>query len=249
MTARHHAIAKFSKFAAYVLGRQPDEFGLVPDADGFVKIKELCKAIGEEQEWRHIREKHINEILTTLPDPPLEIKDTLIRAKCRDKLFQPRPADHPPKLLYTCVKNKAYPFVLQNGIQPTSRSTVVLSSEPDMAERIGRRDGAHPVLLTVSVQKTLDQSIGFLQAGNRIYLAPSIPAGCFTGPPAAKQKTGEKPKNLPAQDSRQRLPGSFILNLPSETGPAKKQAYKTGKKDIPWKKERKQKRKQKMWSP
>jgi putative RNA 2'-phosphotransferase len=32
---------------SYVLGRRPDEFGLVPDADGFVRLKDLLKALHE----------------------------------------------------------------------------------------------------------------------------------------------------------------------------------------------------------
>ena len=55
--ATNKALIKFSKFLVYILGRKPDEFGLVPDKDGFVKIKELLKAINEEDGWRHIREQ------------------------------------------------------------------------------------------------------------------------------------------------------------------------------------------------
>ena len=32
---------QLAKFLNYVLGRRPDEFGLVMDKDGFVKIKDL----------------------------------------------------------------------------------------------------------------------------------------------------------------------------------------------------------------
>ena len=33
---------------AYVLGQRPDEFGLVPDEKGFVRVKDFVKAISEE---------------------------------------------------------------------------------------------------------------------------------------------------------------------------------------------------------
>ena len=41
---------QLAKFLNYVLGRRPDEFGLVTDKEGFVKIKDLIKATSEEEE-------------------------------------------------------------------------------------------------------------------------------------------------------------------------------------------------------
>ena len=52
---------KLAKFLDYVLGRNPDEFGLVPDEQGYVKIKELLKALNQEEGWRHLRLANINE--------------------------------------------------------------------------------------------------------------------------------------------------------------------------------------------
>ena len=40
-------LKKLSRFIATMLGRSPDEFGLVPDRQGFVSVKELLKAITE----------------------------------------------------------------------------------------------------------------------------------------------------------------------------------------------------------
>ena len=42
--ARQKSPKQLSKFISYMLGRKPAEFGLVPDQDGFVKIKEFIKA-------------------------------------------------------------------------------------------------------------------------------------------------------------------------------------------------------------
>ena len=56
---------KLAKFLHYVLGRHPDEFGLVPDADGWVKIKELLNALSEESGWGYVRTSHLNEIMLT----------------------------------------------------------------------------------------------------------------------------------------------------------------------------------------
>ena len=108
--AQQRTVKQLSKFISYVLGRKPYEFGLVPEHDGFVKIKELLKAFCEEDGLKYVRRSHINEIIMTFPDPPIEIKDNLIRAKNRDKLPEHTLAQNLPKLLFTCVRRKAYPF-------------------------------------------------------------------------------------------------------------------------------------------
>ena len=43
--AQKKEIKKQSKFLFYILGHKPDEFGLVPDTNGFVKTKDFLKAI------------------------------------------------------------------------------------------------------------------------------------------------------------------------------------------------------------
>jgi hypothetical protein len=42
------AVDKLAKMLFYMLGRHPEEFCLLPDENGYVKIKDLMKALGEE---------------------------------------------------------------------------------------------------------------------------------------------------------------------------------------------------------
>ncbi|MFC1813077.1 RNA 2'-phosphotransferase [Thermodesulfobacteriota bacterium] len=220
-----------SKFLSYVLGRKPDEFGLVLDPDGFVKIKDVLKAVCEEDGWKYVRRSYIDEILFTLPDPPFEIKDNLIRAKDRGKLPPHTLANNPPKLLYVCVRRKAYPFVLDKGIFPTGYRRVILSSSRGQAERMGKRSDPEPVLLTVHTHKSIQKGIVFYQAGDTLYFADSIHPGCFTGPPLPKyQKEAQKP--VVRKESATYTPaGSFILDLKDKKEPKDraKQNKKRGK--------------------
>jgi putative RNA 2'-phosphotransferase len=86
-----------AKLITYILGRRPDEFGLVTDTEGFVKIKELLKALTEEEGWKYVRRFHLDEILYSLADPPFEILGKQIRAKRRDQLVRPNPVQKLPK--------------------------------------------------------------------------------------------------------------------------------------------------------
>ncbi len=77
---------QLAKILDYILSRRPDEFGLVTDDDGFIKIKELLKAINEEEGWKYVRQSHIDEILITLRDHSFEVAGNSIRAKVREHL-------------------------------------------------------------------------------------------------------------------------------------------------------------------
>jgi putative RNA 2'-phosphotransferase len=204
---------KLAKILDYILSRRPDEFGLVTDADGYVKIKELVKAINEEEGLRYVRRAHLNEIMLTVPDHSFEISDNLIRSTLRNQLPPQRHAMDPPKLLYTCVRQKAYPHVHEKGIQPTGHSQIILSSSRHMAERIGRRMDRSAVLLTVQVQNSVDQGVVFFQAGEQIFLAQFIPAQCFTGPPLPKDKPELKKTDISETRPEQRPAGGYFIDI------------------------------------
>ncbi len=201
---------RLAKFLSYILERRPDEFGLILDPDGYVKIKDLIKAVCEEDGLRYVRMAAIDEILVTVPNPPIEINGSHIRAKNREGLPKQTIAENPPKLLYTCVRRKAHAFVLEKGILPQGYPKVILSSDRELAERIGKRTDPSPLLLTVQVQKSMNERVLFYQAGEKLYLAEAIPAGCFTAPPLSKQKAETKKQKAPEEQKTQKFPGEFF---------------------------------------
>ena len=235
---------QLAKFFNYVLGRRPDEFGLVTDKEGFVKIKDLLKAINEEEGLKNVRRPQINEIMITLPDHGLEVADDLIRAINREHLPKLTFALDPPKLLYTCVRKKAYPHVLDKGIMPTGFSKVILSSNRDLAERMGRRSDHAAVLLTVQVNHSEDQGVVFFQAGESIFLADYIPPDCFSGPALPKEPPAPRKTDRSKKEPAKMPAGSFFLDLdkkedPTTPGARQKKRDKTHKQRRerpPWRK-------------
>ncbi len=237
--AQQKSPKKLSKFISYILGHRPDEFGIVPDPNGFVKIKELLKAICEEDGWKYVRRSFINEILIALPKPPIEIKDNYIRAKNRDKLPKYTLVQNPSKLLYTYARRKAYPYLLIKGISPLGHEYVILSSAREMAERMGNRIDQTPVILTVNTQKAQERGVDFYQVGGSIFLAEFIPPGCFTGPPLPKEKPEEKKKGHDLEQMVPKTPGSFFYDLHDKKEHRDRTKQERRKKEIAWKKERK----------
>jgi len=243
--AKRRTLEQLAKFISYILGRNPVEFGLVPDPEGFVKIKEFLKVLAEEEGLKYARRSNINEILITLPNPPVEIRENHIRAKHRHTMPTNIPVQNLPKLLYTCVRRKAYPSVLENGILPMGFSHVILSSEPEMAERMGKRKDPIPVLLVIQTEISLNKGITFYEAGETLYLAESIQPGCFTGPPLPKQKEPAAKRDAIDEPALDRMPGSFMLGLKGKNAHDKTSQHKKKPKAVVWNKESKKIKQQK----
>jgi putative RNA 2'-phosphotransferase len=243
--SRQRSPQQLAKFISYILARRPDEFGLVPDPDGFVKIKDLLKAMAEEAGWRYVRRAHINEILLTLPSPSVEIQGNFIRATSREHLSLPAPADNLPKLLYTCVRSRAYPFVLDRGIHPMGHPYVILSPSTSLAERMGRRFDQSPVTLTVQVKKTLDRGNQYLRAGELLFLTGKIPPDCFSGPPLPKEPAVPRKPEPEKEASASTRAGSFFLDLKEDPDRGRRPDSRPRRKTVDWQKDRRKQRKQK----
>jgi len=219
--AHQKSAKRLAKLLDYILGRRPDEFGLVTDSDGFFKIKELLKALSEEEGLTYVRRAHLDEILITLPDPSFEIAGNSIRAKYRQHLPAHTYAVDLPKLLYHCVRQKAYPHVCTKGVYPTGYASVILSSNPNLAQRMGRRIDRSAVLLTVQVQHCLNKEVVFYKAGEALFLADFIPPDCFSGPPLPKEKPDSVKGDGPQKPVKRTPAGSFFIDLEEKMNPKK----------------------------
>ena len=232
------SLKKLADFILYILERRPDELGLLPDAQGFIKIKSLIHAVNEEEGFKYVRPFHVDDIMAALPGFQIEVRDSFIRAKNRDNLPKQTVSDNPPKLLYTCIRKKAHTFVLDNGIHPLGNEKVVLSSSIDMAERIGKRFDPSPVLLTVHTRKSTDAGVVFYSSGD-LFFSEIIPSLCFTDPPLPKQKKETANVEKQIQPSPQKMPGSYIINIEHDEEKKQRTALQRKRKEIDWKKERK----------
>ena len=186
-------VKKLAKFLDYLLGRRPDEFGLCPDEDGYVKVKDLIKALGEEDGWGYVRQSHLREVTATLERPPVELSGKQIRAVDRSKLIVPSFCDSVPKLLYHPVRQRAYPIVIEKGvIRSDSRPKIVLARERSMAERLGKRMDASPVILTVNTDKLTRLGAALNAFGSVLFLNRQASGGQFQRTAAAEKAPGNQ---------------------------------------------------------
>ncbi|MBC2709874.1 MAG: RNA 2'-phosphotransferase [Desulfosarcina sp.] len=234
-----HSVDKLAKLLAYILGRQPDEFGLLPNDSGYVKIKDLMKALGEEPGWRHVRLNQIREVIYTTRSPPVEMENNLIRAVDRSRLFPPEIPDTFPKLLYYPVRRRAYPVVLEKGLSSaTSGYRIILAGEIALAQRLGRRIDPSPVILTVNSDSARKTGATVWRFGKQLFLSDCLPLGSFSGPPLPKNRPEPKKAEVPEPQGAPKTPGSFLLDLSID--PVSKERSKRGprKHKNKWKRDR-----------
>ncbi len=234
-------VGNLSHLMSYMLVTRPDEFGLVPDKEGYITIKELLKAINEEPGTKYVRESHIREVLLHDRDGVFEIDEKNIRSSqwkvcLKSKGQNPVP---PPRILFKGVKKKTYPFVLKAGLLPGSKDHVLLATNRDLATRIAHRLDQNPVLLEIRAGAAHENGIRFYPFGDSLYLADEIPVQFISGPPLPKDLPR---KEKPIEKKREIEPGSFILRV--ERDPDFKRRNKA-KKRVGWKEEVRKGRKRK----
>jgi putative RNA 2'-phosphotransferase len=221
----------------YMLGNKPDEFGLVPDSDGFVTYKELLKALNEEEGWHYVRKSHINEVLLGKERSLFQADDKRIMVFDRRwKMDLEDVSQNVPKLLFAPIRRKAHPVVMEKGLKSGKGNYQVLCTDKHMAMRIGKRRDQNPVLLEISASAAAGKGISFHPFGS-LFLCPSVPAEFISGPPVSQEilkslkEAKEKKEQLKPKPS-DFAPGTFPLDAARDPDPRRRAK---GKKQKSWK--------------
>jgi putative RNA 2'-phosphotransferase len=228
-----------------MLGRRPDEFGLIPAKDGFVAVKELLQALHEEPAWRHIRRSHINEALMGAGRELFQLEERRIRAVKRLwRLEEKATASSVPKLLFTPVRRRAHAVALEKGLRSPQDRYLPLSLQREMARRIGQRRDPDPVLIEVMAFAALTEGVPILSLGE-LFLSSHVPARFLSGPAVPKELLEKPHRKKPAHDGAagralDRMPGSFPLDWARDTHPGRRVK---GRKPKGWKEDARKTRK------
>lgn len=246
MKPEKHA-EQLSRFLKFILGRSPDEFGLYLDPDGWCKIKTILQVLSEEDGWKHVRKGNINDIFVLISKHGLEQNNDCIRAEDRSLLPKTENSKNFPKILFTCVRQRAYPHVHKKGVSPISgKDSVIMTADEQLALRIGKRIDQNPVKLTVRTHQLIDSTGIISKYGENLFITPYIPFDCFHGPPlpderkrGIKDKKPNQPENVSVKPHENY--GAFFPTLEDEIS-KKESRQKRSKKEIAWKKERRMKK-------
>lgn len=240
-----------AKILPYCIRERPDEFGLVPDNEGWISIKELLCALHEEDGFRGVKLAVIKEAALILKEKEnIEIQEKRIRIIPAQKKWGTPPAlENPHTIIYHAVRSKGYPRIKEHGLVPTKRQWIILSITRQMAERLGKRLGPDTVILEIEARKALEKGTNLFTSGDQLILADYIAPEFIHGPPVERilkklAKDKEKQKTTKNQKKEQKeetfTPGSFIY---SPVTSQQNEKGKGRKKKIKWKEERKKSKK------
>ena len=238
------------KFLTYVLCHRPDEFGIFLDEDGSITIKELLRAVKEEEGWGFVRESHLKDLNMLGFKPPFSVEGK--RIKLVEEVPKPYyPTESPPKILFCGVRSKALHHIYNFGLNPIPRKYIPLCISKELALRIGKRREKNPVLLKIKAQEAESEGILFRSHGEMMFLSEELPLKFISGPPLP-QKEEKKPKETKVKKAPtpelEKHAGSFFLDLAKD--PDQLRRYKLKKKKEAsrgpkWKREARKMRKKK----
>jgi len=170
-------LVQLSKLLSLILRHQPQRFGITLDAEGYASIQEVLATV--QASMPEATAADVSTIVATLePDKRrFSIVDDEIRANYGHSLgarIVHQPAT-PPAVLLHGTSQQAVAAILEAGILPMKRQYVHLTTDPDLAARIGRRHGAAH-LLTVDAAQAASDGVIFYRANDSFWLADAIPA-------------------------------------------------------------------------
>lgn len=236
---------KIGKILEYIFSVKPDEFQLVPDKNGFYNFREVLKAISEKKELSWITKGKILSFLKLDKNQSIElIEPNLIRALNRTLPEFPKKTENLPGELYTCIRQKAWPHVIEKGLGCNNDDKkIILFSNKESAIIKGKRIDQNPVLLFVSTKIALSKGIEFEKFTDNIFLTSYLEPQMFKGP--SLEKTALKIKTKKAVDEKKFNPGGTFQISIEDIFPESKNLSN----NLSWQKNKKKLRRQKnkLW--
>lgn len=165
-----------SKALSLILRHEPHRFGIVLDPEGYAPLDDVLNAVrtrvpgaSEQDVEAVIREVEPDKCRFTLSDG--DIRANYGHSIAEKILHQPA---SPPDMLLHGTSEKAVDVILQQGIRPMRRQYVHLTTNAELAARVGSRHGKVRVL-TVNAAAAHAAGVVFYRANESFWLANSIP--------------------------------------------------------------------------
>lgn len=179
----HQQLVQLSKLLSLMLRHQPERFGVTLDAEGYASLAEVLQAV--RTRLPHATLADLQQMVASIePDKQrFSIVAEDIRANYGHSLAEriAQPPAAPPDVLLHGTASAAVPGILAQGLLPMRRQYVHLTTEAQLALRIGARRGIACVL-TIAAAQAAAASVQFYRANGAFWLADAIPARYIQAP-------------------------------------------------------------------
>lgn len=171
--------ANLSRTVSHALRHEPGAYGLTLDAQGWVGIADLLRALRErDAQWATLSEADLREMVSNSVKVRHEIEGDRIRALYGHSTPKPlaREPNHPPSFLFHGTSPVAAEEIRAQGLKPMSRQNVHLSVDAETALQVGRRKSPSPVILRIAAEQASQNGVQFYQGNDSVWLADHVPA-------------------------------------------------------------------------
>ena len=166
-----------SKFISLILRHKPEAIGISLDEHGWANVHELIDGVNAAG-GQYLDMKTLEDIVRTDEKQRYSFNEnhTLIRANQGHSI----PVDvelaekTPPAVLYHGTAEKYVVSINKQGLIPKSRLYVHLSTDIQMAKKVGSRHGK-PVIYEIDCQRMTTDGYRFYLSANHVWLTKEVP--------------------------------------------------------------------------
>ncbi len=224
---------RLNKLLLNILGKNPAEFLLVGDKEGWIRLKDLHKVLSEEKMLPFLTPSSLKQYFCLYRPGQFEIREKEGLVRARPESIRPGIFDYPPKepppFLFCPIRPRAYFSVEKRGIGPQGKTWLCLCASRDAARVVGRRFHHAPLIIKVLSREAFNQGHIFHYAGSELYLTrewlepvwlklPPAPKKSLEMEQEKNEKNKKEKKVMPSgseerDDDTPILPGSFMPSL------------------------------------
>jgi len=172
-------VRKLSSIMIGILRHFPQQFGVSLDKHGWADVEEIAKAISNKiDRFYWVRKRHLIAVALTDEKGRYEVREGKIRARYAHTIdvdLSDLPKAEVETLYYPVTKEEV-DIVLEQGIFPTDRKKVHLSSTMEKAMEAGKVRDDSPIILKIDAKKAMEDGIDIRKATEDVYLADKIDA-------------------------------------------------------------------------
>ena len=220
---------RLAKLIFAILARNPFEYGLIPDEEGWIKTKDLHYALMQTGTFKSLSVKGLEQFFNLYRPDKMEIDHRRVRAlpEFHAAGLLEFPQATPPLMLYIAVRPKAHGHVLRKGMRPPGDAKwLLLWPEKEQALKMGMRRDREPLVGTLRSHDAISDGAVFFRAGENLYLTQWLEPGWLDLPPlpepteVASDARGKKEKTSARVEDKDKqppvMPGSFIPEAPGQ---------------------------------
>jgi putative RNA 2'-phosphotransferase len=169
-------LVRVSKLMSLILRHKPEQFAVLLDPEGYTPVEDLVRALRKSMPDACVDD--VRRVVETIePDKArFSISDAEIRANyghsLSDRIVQQRVI--PPEVLLHGTSEQAVANIRREGVRPMRRQYVHLTTNPDLAARVGGRHGKARVL-EIEAFRASESGVAFYRANESFWLADFLP--------------------------------------------------------------------------